>query len=201
MSNETLEKNNRFKLILEKIKEKSKLIIITLSILVLVFLTIIFLNEKAKNQNILTSEQFNKAKILIGNEKKEEANIILKKIINKENKFYSPLSLYLIIENQLESDPQEVVKLFDKLILNKKIDEDNKNLIRIKKAFFIANFAEEQSLLEVLNPVINSNSVWKIEAIKFLVDYFSNKGEKKKSDEYYNLLIREADLEQIKAQD
>tara|TARA_B100001996_G_scaffold337936_1_gene290107 strand:+ start:3544 stop:4149 length:606 start_codon:yes stop_codon:yes gene_type:complete len=201
MSNETIEKNNKFKLILEKIKEKSKLIIITLSILVLVFLTIIFLNEKAKNQNILTSEQFNKAKILIGNEKKEEANIILKKIINKENKFYSPLSLYLIIENQLESDPQEVVKLFDKLILNKKIDEDNKNLIRIKKAFFIANFAEEQSLLEVLNPVINSNSVWKIEAIKFLVDYFSNKGEKKKSDEYYNLLIREADLEQIKAQD
>ncbi len=197
MSNETIENNNKFKLILEKIKEKSKLIIITSSILVLVLLTIIFLNEKAKNQNILISEQFNKAKILIENEKKKEANIILKKIINKENKFYSPLSLYLIIENQLESDPEEVVKLFDKLILNKKIDEDNKNLIRIKKAFFIANFAEEQNLLEVLNPVINSNSVWKIEAIKFLVDYFSSKGEKKKSDEYYNLLIYEAD----KAQD
>ena len=197
MSNETIENNNKFKLILEKIKEKSKLIIITSSILVLVLLTIIFLNEKAKNQNILISEQFNKAKILIENEKKEEANIILKKIINKENKFYSPLSLYLIIENQLESDPEEVVKLFDKLILNKKIDEDNKNLIRIKKAFFIANFSEEQNLLKVLNPVINSNSVWKIEAIKFLVDYFSSKGEKKKSDEYYNLLIYEAD----KAQD
>mgnify|MGYP004131354829 FL=1 len=43
-------------------------------------------------------------------------------------------------------------------------------------------------MLKTLNPIVNSDSAWRVQAIKILGNYFYNKGEKQKSDEYYNLL-------------
>ena len=47
---------------------------------------------------------------------------------------------------------------------------------------------DEENMLKTLNPIVNSDSAWRVQAIKILGNYFYNKGEKQKSNEYYKLL-------------
>ena len=119
-------------------------------------------------KNIFISDQFNKAKILINKKQTEKAKDILVEIIQDKNKFYSPLSLYLIIENNLEEDPKKTLELFDKVISNNKIDDENKNLILFKKGLFFSSLNDELNMLKTLNPIVNSDSAWRVQAIKIL---------------------------------
>ena len=188
MSDETLEKKDKLGLIVSKVKENSRLLLSIALIIVLVFIATVFLDKKREEKNILISQKFNKAKILIKNEKKEESFIILKEIIEKKHKFYSPLSLYLIIDFELEKNHESIKQLFDKVISVRGIDKENINLIKIKKALFLSNYYGEQEILKVLNPIINSDSIWRSNAIKILIDYFSIKGDSLKADQYIKLL-------------
>ena len=188
MSNEILEEKDKVKLILSKIKENSKKLLSLLFIVIFVLISLFLLNKREENKNILISQEFNKAKILIQNEKKNEGFIILKQIVEKKHKFYSPLSLYLIIDSKLEKTNEEIVELFDKVISIKKIDKENINLIKIKKAIFMSNYSDEQKILELLNPIVNSDSVWRSNAINFLGNYFLSIGDSLKAEHYFRLL-------------
>lgn len=188
MSDETLEKKDKFKLILSKIKENSRLFLSLVLIIIVVFAIMLFIEKKKEDQNILISQEFNKAKILIKNERKKESLIILERLVNKKQHFYSPLSLFLIIDNGLQKNHESVVELFDKVISIKKIEKENVNLIKIKKALFLSNHYGEEEILKVLNPIINSDSIWRSSAIKILIEYFSNKGASLKADQYKKLL-------------
>ena len=64
----------------------------------------------------------------------------------------------------------------------------NLNIIKIKKAIFLLNLDEENKVIETLNPIINSKSVWREMAIKLISDYFISKSQKVKANEYLNLL-------------
>ena len=46
-------------------------------------------------------------------------------------------------------------------------------------------------MLETLNPIVNSKSIWRTEAIKLLGSYYLQKKEYNKSEEYYKLLNNE----------
>ena len=46
----------------------------------------------------------------------------------------------------------------------------------------------EIELISLLNPIINSESIWKKEAITLLGDYFLSKNEEVKANSYYKLL-------------
>ena len=46
----------------------------------------------------------------------------------------------------------------------------------------------EIELISLLNPIINSESIWKKEAITILGDYFLSKNEEVKANNYYKLL-------------
>ena len=188
MSDETLEKKDKLKLIISKIKENSKLFFSIILIILITLIVMIFFESKQKKQNALISEEFNKAKILIKNDKKNESFIILEEIVNRKHKFYSPLSLYLIVDFELEKNHEIIAKLFDKVISIKKIDKENINLIKIKKALFLSNYYGEQEVLKILNPIINSDSIWRSNAIQILIDYFSIKGDSLKADQYTKLL-------------
>ena len=50
------------------------------------------------------------------------------------------------------------------------------------------SYAREDQILELLNPIINKDSIWKNTALELLANYFLSKGEKQKSDEYFTLL-------------
>ena len=188
MSDETLEKKDKLKLFISKIKENSKLLASAFLIILIVFIVLTFLENRKTKEDIFTSKEFNNAKILIKNKKKQESFIILEKIIDKKHKFYSPMSLYLILDSELEKDQESILKLFDKVISIKKLDKESINLIKIKKALFLSNHYGEQEILKELNPIINSNSVWRSNAINILIDYFSSKGSFSKADQYKKLI-------------
>ena len=111
--------------------------------------------------------------------------------LKKKHKFYSTLSLNLIIDNNLLDSKETIIKLFDEVILIKKIETENRNLIKIKKALFLMDTSDEKEILEILNPIINSKSLWKNEAIKLMSEYFLYKGEDIKSDQFLRLLNKE----------
>ena len=52
-------------------------------------------------------------------------------------------------------------------------------------------FEKEQEILKLLNPVINSNSVWKTQALKFLGDFYYSTNQFKKAKQYYSILIQD----------
>ena len=119
---------------------------------------------------------------------------ILKKIINKKDKIYSPLSLFLIIDNDLESDKTLVLKYFDTVLSIGGQEKEDLNLLKLKKAYFISENSKEKDLLDLLNPIINSKSVWRIQSIKFLGDYYFSLKEFKKAGQYYSILLAEENL-------
>ncbi len=188
MSKETLQEKDKFQLIIETIKKNYKILISIVVTCILLLFAYLYIQNSIKKENIDISENFNQAKILISQGKKEEGRNILIEIVRKKNKFYSPLSLFVIIDLKLEKNNQKIIKMFDEIISIKKIDKENKNLIKIKKALFLTEFADEDVIIKTLSPVINSKSVWRKDAINILGDFFSNKGENFKANEYYDLL-------------
>jgi hypothetical protein len=123
---------------------------------------------------------------LIQNNTKELTIQNLVEIINEQDPTYSPLSLYFIIDNKLISNQSEINSYFDILIEKTSLDEEIKNLVIYKKALFNADQAQESDLLNILNPLINSKSVWKSHALYLMAEYFYSKDQKQKSKEFFN---------------
>ena len=164
------------------------------SLFIILIITVIFLiifgyySHQKKQKDIVISDQFTYASILIKDKKINESKLLLENIIKKKHKFYSPLALNSLIDNELETDNKKIIDYFDQILAIKSINNENLNLIRIKKALFLFNGKNEELIIATLNPIINSNSVWKESAIKLIADYFSSKNEKNKAEEYYKLL-------------
>ena len=111
----------------------------------------------------------------------------LVKIIEEKDPIYSALSLYFIIENNLVNDQNEINNFFDLVIKSQK-EKEIKNLIIYKKAIYNADVISENDLLNILNPILKSESVWKSHALLLMADYF----------EYNNNFIKSKDfLEEI----
>ena len=83
----------------------------------------------------------------------------------------------------------EINNLFDILINKTSLETEIKNLIIYKKALYNADFSTESELLDILNSLINSESVWKSHALYLLAEYFYSKNEKQKSKEFFNQII------------
>ena len=170
------------------INNKKKLIIFLL-------ITILFLigffgyNEFKDNQKIKLSNFYNSTIINYSDENKALTTDKLVDIINKEDPTYSPLSLYFIIDNNLIKDKKKINDLFDILIKKISLEKEIKNLIIYKKALFNADDIVEKDLLDILKPIINSESVWKSHALYLLGEYFYSKNEKQKSKEFFNQII------------
>ena len=173
-------------------ENKKLLIIITASIIIIISIIIFYKNFQEK-KNIEIAERYIQATSLISKDGKNKdeilkAKLLLENIINNKHKFYSPLALYFLIDNDIEKDSKKILAHFDKVIENKYIDEESINLIKIKKLLFLFSIEDEDLIIKTLNPIINSNSAWRIQAINLIADYFSSKGEKIKAEEYYKLL-------------
>ena len=87
------------------------------------------------------------------------------------------------------SNQAEINSYFDILIEKTSLDREIKNLIIYKKALFNADQAQESDLLNILNPLINSDSVWKSHALYLMAEYFYSKDQKQKSKEFFNQII------------
>ena len=157
--------------IISILKKNSKYIISIIIVIFFTLITLYYLDHKKKEKNVFISNQFNKAQILIDKKQRDNALPILLNIIEENNNFYSTLSLYLIIDEELEKNQSKIEELFNKILSNSEIEKENKNLIRIKKAIYLSNYDEEQKILDELKPIINSKSMWRKDALQFLFDY------------------------------
>ncbi len=177
----------------EKIKNffvnnKSKLIsgiIILIIIIIGVFTYDKYLTNKKKE----ISDKFNSITIDYSEKTKDVTSKSLIEIINKKDPTYSPLSLYFIIDNNLISDQERVNSFFDILIKDTSIESEIKNLIIYKKALYNADNAQESDLLNMLNPLINSKSVWKSHSLYLMAEYFYVNNQKQKAKEFFNQII------------
>ena len=181
MSEETLNTNLQKKIIFFIQKKLKTLIILLTLIIITLFSFLVYKNLENKN-NIKLSEKYSQAVILLNQNKMEESKLLLQYIISKKNKFYSPLTLYLIIDQSLENDSKKIIIFFDKILKIKSIDKENLNLIKIKKSIFLFKLGKEELIIKTLNPIINSNSVWRNMAIKLLSDYFLFNNQKVKAE-------------------
>ena len=177
----------------EKIKnfyQKNKNLLISLSIVLIVILIIGYGYDRYKtNQKNEISNQFNTTTLEYSENTKDNTVNSLLEIINKKDPTYSPLSLYFIIDNRLISDRDKINSLFDILIKKTSLDLEMKNLVILKKALFNADYIQENDLLNILNPLINSKSVWKSHALYLMAEYFYSKDQKQKSKEFFNQII------------
>jgi predicted negative regulator of RcsB-dependent stress response len=187
MSNEILKKNFLDNAVYF-IKRNYKAVIILSVTMFIFFLVFLFYQNLNDKKNIKISEQYTQATIFIKQNNINESKILLEQIMSADHKFYSPLALYLIVENNIEYDVLSIITFFDKILKNKSIDRENLNLIKIKKAIYLIDLDKEDLMLETLNPIINSNSVWKKIAINLITEYFLSKGQKNKAKEYSLML-------------
>ena len=177
----------------EKIKdfflENKKSLISTIIVLILILIGFysyqLFKDGKKKE----ISNRYNSIVIdyQIGNELKVAQT--LKEIVNAKDRTYSPLALYFIIDNKLVKDKNEINDLFDVLIDKTSLETEIKNLVIYKKALFNADLVNELELLNILNPLINSNSIWRSHALYLMGEFFFNNGEYQKSKDFFQKII------------
>ena len=177
----------------EKVKtflldNKKTLLSISLGLILIVFSFYYYQTYKTK-QTELASNKYNTAVINFKNGDKTKIVLSLKEVIKNKNSTYSPLALYFLIDNNLIDNRQEINDLFDIIINEISLEEEIKNLIIYKKALYNADYINENLLLEILNPIINSKSVWKSHALYLLAEYFYSKNEKQKSKEFFSLIL------------
>ena len=185
---EELIKNNFQNKILNFIKKNlKKLIVVFVLLIILLFSYFLFKNLQKRNE-IKLSQNYTQASIQFEQKKINKSKLLLENIINKGHKFYSPLALYFIIDNNLETDSLKIINFSDKIIKIRSIDKENLNLIKIKKAIFLFTTGDEELIIKTLNPVINSDSVWRNMAITLISEYFFSKDQKIKAKEYIQLL-------------
>ena len=182
------------------VKNKNKIILTIIFLVVVLIGTYSFDNYKANKKKEI-SDKFNSTTLSYSENTRDLTVQRLVEIIFDEDPTYSPLSLYFIIDNKLVSNQNEINGYFDILIKKTSLDKEMKNLVIYKKALFNADQSQESDLLNILNPLINSESVWKSHALYLMGEYFFAKDQKQKSKEFFNqILILENPNSNIKLQ-
>ena len=167
------------------VNNKNKIISITV-ILVIILVGAYSFDSYKTNKKKEISNKFNSTTLTHSENTNETTVKNLVEIINEQDPTYSPLSLYYIIDNKLISNQSEINSYFDILIEKTSLDKEIKNLVIYKKALFNSDQAQESDLLNILNPLINSESVWKSHALYLMGEYFYSKDQKQKSKEFFN---------------
>jgi len=166
-----------------------KNLIIGFSIILVAIIGFLSMNEMKERNKIKLANQFNITIINFKIEDRQSTVNQLIKLINKSDATYSPLALYFLIDNNLIDSKKEINSLFDKLINETSLEEEIKNLIIYKKALFNSDFSTENDLLQILNPIINSESIWKAHSLYLIAEYFYSKGQKQKAKEFFNQIL------------
>ena len=177
----------------EKIKnffvQNKRIIILSITILILVIISFYSYQIYQDKHKQRISEKFNNAVIDFEKGNSSISTQALIEVIGDRNSTYSPLALYFIIDNNLIQKRTEVNELFDILINKTSLENEIKYLIIYKKALYNGNTIEENDLLQILKPLINSESIWKSHGLYLLAEYFFSKNEKQKAKDFFSQII------------
>ena len=177
----------------EKIKnffiQNKKKIISGLVVITILLISYFAFGEYQDRKKIKISNTFNSITLNYSESNKEKTAKDLIQLVNEKNSTYSPLSLYFIIDNELINQKNTINELFDIIIEETPLDKEIKNLNIYKKALYNSDDSNENDLLNILNPLIKSESVWKSHALYLMAEFFYSKNEKQKSKEFYNQIL------------
>ena len=177
----------------EKIKnfliDNKKTLISSITILIAIIISFYSYQIYLDKKRVQISNKYNSTIIDYQDTNKSITASKLKDIINNKDSTYSPLALYFIIDNNLIDNKNEINSLFDILIDQTPVETEIKNLIIYKKALFNADQINEIELLNILNPLINSKSVWKSHALYLVAEFFYNNGERQKSKDFFEKIV------------
>ena len=169
-------------------KNAKKITILILTLVLILFGYFVFQEFEKKNK-IKLADRYNFAKIeFISGDKNRVKNELID-IVNEKDRTYSPLALYFLIDNNIISENKKINELFDIIINETSLEKEIKNLIIYKKALFNSDFESENNLIKILNPIINSDSIWKSHALYLMGEYFYYKNHKQKSKEFFNQIL------------
>ena len=177
---------------IEKIKNffsnNFKKLISSLVLILLLLFSYFGYQEYKKKAKLDIAETYNQ--ITLKEIKNENTNDIdqLIKIIEEKDPIYSTLSLYFIIENKLVNDQKKINDFFD-LVIKSQEEKEIKNLIIYKKAMYNADTISENELLEILNPILKSKSVWKSHGLLLMADYFEHNNNLIKSKDFLEEIV------------
>ena len=184
---EIINQNTRIEKIKNFFSNNYKKLIGSLVLILLLLFSYFGYQEYKKSAKLEIAETYNQITLKEITTKNTIEIEKLVKIIEEKDPIYSALSLYFIIENNLVNDQNEINNFFDLVIKSQK-EKEIKNLIIYKKAIYNADIISENDLLNILNPILKSESVWKSHALLLMADYF----------EYNNDFIKSKDfLEEI----
>ena len=159
------------------------------SVILILIIGFLLIKELKERDKIKLANQFNITTINFNIEDKQTTIDQLIKLINENDVTYSPLALYFLIDNNLIDNKNKINLLFDELINETSLDKEIKNLIIYKKALFNSDFSSENDLLLMLNPIINSESIWKSHSLYLMAEYFYSKNQKQKAKEFFNQIL------------
>ena len=185
--------NTRISLIKNFFKNNSKKIAISVIFIIAIVIFFFAYDEIKKRKKEKIAVDYNR---IIFNTDKYNQNDIkneMIKIINEKVDTYSTLALYHLIDNNLIDDQNTISDLFDKVIsINK--DDELRNLIVFKKALYFSDKYTESKMLEILNPLLNSESIWKQHAFLLMGDYYFHKKQYTKSKEFFEKITQLSDV-------
>ena len=170
------------------INNKKKLII-TVSIILVIIIGYLSFEKSKERTKIKLANQYNLALIDLNPDNKQKTINEMVNVVKSNDATYSPLALYHLLDNNLLENNEEINTLFNELIEKTNLENEIKNLIIYKKALFNSDFVSENELLKILNPVINSVSIWKSHSLYLVAEYFYAKGEMKKAKEFFNQIL------------
>ncbi len=178
-------------------KEKIKNFFINFKKQIIIFFVIIILSlfsyflyiEYQNNSKEKIAERYNLLVTKFERNQKENLDIEFKEIINARDKTYSPLAFYFLLDNEMIASNEEINTYFDLLINELNLEDEIKNLIIYKKGLFNSDFSDENQLLNILNPVIKSQSIWKSHALYLMAEYYFAKDEKQKSKDFFSQIV------------
>ena len=182
---------------LRKIYENNRILIYSIIFIILIsFSSLVFYSSLSKKEDIKIGNSYIEARIFLQKGETEKAKEKLKELIYSDHSTYSTLSLFLFLNENVDSERSEKLSMFDHVLNNNSFDNEIKNLLIYKKALFQSNFVNEAELLQITNPLINSDSVWKPHALLLIGDYFLAKKEYVKAREFYTKLLSLKDLDE-----
>ena len=181
-------RNTRISLIKKFFKQNIKKIFALFFIVITTLLVFFVYDEFKKRKNANLAEAYNRLIFNTNNFSNDEIKNKLIEIINGKVDTYSTLALYYIIDNNLVDDQDKINELFNTIIAINK-DTELKNLIIFKKALYFSDKLQENELLEILNPIINSESIWKQHALLLMGDFYFYNKQFSKSKEFFRKII------------
>tara|TARA_B100001057_G_C22676389_1_gene881966 strand:- start:357 stop:1001 length:645 start_codon:yes stop_codon:yes gene_type:complete len=166
-----------------------KQLITLLLIIVLLLISFFGYQEFNKRSKEKLANKFNQIVTNFENGKKQNINNNLIEVIKTKDKTYSPLAFFFLLDNDLISSNQEINSYFDFLINEISLDKEIKNLTIYKKGLFNSDFVDENQLLDILNPVIKSESMWKPQAMYLMAEFYLAKNQKQKSKDFFEQVM------------